>query len=80
MKWKKFKDIESLEAGDLLYIKDKSPLIKVAYLDHTCIRSIPEQWQAVPENISKKGIIKDSRGKKIGQIKKFLRLTHPHTK
>lgn len=77
MKWKKFKDKDSLEAGDIIFVKHKMPLSKMAFVDHNGVSSIPKQWSAATDSIDPEGNLVDATGRKWGQIKKVLKVKKP---
>lgn len=77
MRWKKFKDKESLEAGDIVFIKHKMPFTKMAFVDHNGVSSIPRQWSADANSIDPEGNLMDATGRKWGQIKRVLKVKRP---
>lgn len=80
MKWRKFKSLDSLELGDLVYVKSGSARGKIAFVNHTAICSIPSSWTVDKQHIADDGSLVNSHGQKLGQIKRILKIKSPISK
>lgn len=74
MKWKKFKKLNKLQVGDIIQVKKNGSLCRTAYLDHTSIKSIPEQWSHDLKDIEEDGTLKNYLNVKIGKIEAYCRI------
>jgi hypothetical protein len=74
MKWKKLKRLEKLKVGDIVSVKGNGALTKLAFVDHTSLKSIPEQWTHDLQSIEENGVLKNYLGVKVGKIDSYYRL------
>jgi hypothetical protein len=74
MKWKKFKKLDKLKVGDIVFVKGNGLLCKTAYVDHASIKSIPEQWSHDLKDVEEDGTLKNYLNVKVGKIISYYRL------